>query len=121
MAMNWDILKARFLQTETVEQLHSLALNLTRLQTLASSNTDAEIANHYLRESQFFIEWVVPTLDLNADLELATQLVDLQRQLSRWKLGLQECWATEQSRQQLSQTAGDWSQRLSPIATPIAS
>jgi len=121
MATNWDILKTRFLQAAPTEQLHSLALNLTRLQSLADSDADAEIAKHYLRESQFFIEWIVPTLDLTIDAELATQLVDLQRQLSRWKLDLSAHWSTEQARQQLAQTAWDWSQRLSPIATPLAS
>ena len=121
MAINWDILKARFLQAESTEQLYSLALNLTRLQTLAESEADTEMARHYLRESQFFIEWIVPTLDLKSEMELATQLVNLQRQLSRWKLDLQEHWATEQTRQQLAHTALDWSQRLSPIAAaPLA-
>jgi len=67
------------------------------------------IAHHHLRESQHFIEWIVPTLDLETHTELATQLIDLQRQLSRWKLDLRSHWATEQTRQQLAQTAFDWS------------
>lgn len=121
MAINWDILKARFLQSEPTAQIHSLSLNLTRLQTLAESGANSEMARHYLRESQFFIEWIVPTLNLDSEMELATQLVELQRLLSRWKLDLKEHWATGQTRQKLAQTASEWSKRLSPLATPLAS
>ena len=128
MAIDWDILKAHFLQMQLSEQIQSLTLNLARLQTLANSHADTaiasqaieKIAQHHLRESQHFIEWIVPTLDLVTHPELATQLIDLQRQLSRWKLDLRSHWATEQTRQQLAQAALDWSQRLSPITPLIA-
>ena len=64
MAINWDILKAHYLQVLWATQLKSLALNLTRIQLLAQSGTDELVAQHLVRESQFFIEWTVPNIDL---------------------------------------------------------
>ncbi len=40
-------------------QLDSLALNLKRIQVLVCSGSDALTAQHLVRESQFFIEWMV--------------------------------------------------------------
>jgi hypothetical protein len=63
-----------------------LALNLTRIQLFAQRGTNEPVAHHLVRETQFFIEWIIPGIDLATDMALATTLVDLQRLLSRWKL-----------------------------------
>jgi hypothetical protein len=60
MAINWETLKSHYLQNNQANQLDSLALNLTRLQTFAQSGADEKFAQHLIRESQFFIEWTVP-------------------------------------------------------------
>lgn len=116
MAINWDMLKAQYLQANRVTQLGSLALNLTRIHLLALSGTDGAVARHLVRESQFFIEWTVPTLALDAnpetDLEFAVALVDLQRLLSRWKLGWADLWASERERQEMAALAQDWCDRI---------
>ena len=112
MAINWDRLKALYLQTDRATQLASLALNLTRIQTLATHQIESSTAHHLVRESQFFIEWTVPTLNLETDFTLATELVDLQRQLSQWKLHWTEVWETERERQQLVDQAQTWCERL---------
>jgi hypothetical protein len=108
MAINWEILKSHYLQNNQTTQLDSLALNLTRLQTLAQSGTDEQIAQHLIRESQFFIEWTVPHLNLETDIHLATQLVDLQRLLSQWKLSGSELWNNEADRQTIATLAQQW-------------
>jgi hypothetical protein len=108
MAINWDILKAQYLQANRATQLDSLALNLTRIQLLARSGTDESVAQHLVRESQFFIEWAVPSIDLEADVTFATELVDLQRLLSRWKLSWSEFWASESKRQEIALQAQQW-------------
>lgn len=108
MAMNWDILKSHYLQGNQAAQLDRLALNLTRIQTLAQSGTDERIAQHLIRESQFFIEWTVPTLNLDTDFTLATELVDLQRLLSRWKLHGSELWTNETDRQAIASLSQHW-------------
>jgi hypothetical protein len=112
MAMNWDGLKTRYLQSDRTSQLESITLNLARIQTLASHDEEGSVARHLVRESQFFIEWTVPTIDLALDIEIATELVDLQRQLSAWKLDWDALWANEADRLALAQTAKQWGDRL---------
>jgi hypothetical protein len=112
MAINWDILKSRYLQANRSAQLASLSLNLTRIQTLAQSGTDELVAQHLVRESQFLIEWTVPSLNLETDLLFATELVDLQRLLSQWKLGWSEVWGNEVERQAIAELAQQWCDRL---------
>ncbi len=112
MAMNWDGLKTRYLQSDRTSQLESITLNLARIQTLASHVEEGSVARHLVRESQFFIEWTVPTIDLAVEIEIATELVDLQRQLSAWKLDWETLWANEADRLVLAQTAQQWCDRL---------
>ncbi|MEO1125532.1 MAG: hypothetical protein AAFW84_22705 [Cyanobacteria bacterium J06635_15] len=112
MAINWDILKSQYLQANRIAQLDSLALNLTRIQLLARSGTDGSVAQHLIRESQFFIEWTVPSIDLEDDLAFATQLVDLQRLLSKWKLNWADLWGNENNRQEMAMLAQQWCDHL---------
>lgn len=79
MAINWEILKTRYLQTSRASQLDSLSLNLARLQSLSSSGVDSVIAHHLVCESQYFIEWTVSGINLETDMALATELLTLQR------------------------------------------
>lgn len=112
MAINWDILKTQYLQGSRATQFDSLALNLTRIHLLARSGSNDLVAQHLVRESQFFIEWAVPNLDLETELPLATELVDLQRLLSRWKRGWPELWANEDHRQDIATLAQQWCDRI---------
>ena len=112
MATNWDMLRAHYLQANRATQLESLALNLMRIQLLACSGTEETVAQYLVRESQFFIEWVVPTIDLEADMAFATDLVDLQRLLSRWKLNWSERWTNESHRQEIATLTQQWCDRL---------
>jgi hypothetical protein len=113
MAINWDTLKTRYLQSDHATQIDSIVLNLTCIQTLANSSSDAQIAQHLVRESQFFIEWTVPTISLTTNITVATELVDLQRQLSHWKLRWSDLWANPDDRQQIATQAQEWCSRLS--------
>jgi hypothetical protein len=120
MAINWDTLKTRYLQSDDLRsvedhraaQLDSLALNLTRIQSLVESDDDGQIAKYWVRESQFLIEWLVPTIDLSRDVGLAEELVALQRQLSGWKLDWTGLWASTSERAQMAIVAQGWCDRL---------
>ncbi len=112
MAMNWEILKSRYLQTSHSSQIDSLSLNLIRLQALATSGVEESVAYHLIRESQFFIEWSVPSINLETNMTLATELLSLQRQLSYWKLSWIELWSSEQERQKIAATAQHWCEQL---------
>ncbi len=119
MAVNLDNLKAQYLQHDVSMQLGRLVENLTQIQALAQAGTKAQVAQDLIRESQFFIEWIVPNLHLETSLELATELVELQRQLSRWKLHWSTLWASPSDRFQVVAEAQEWSDRA--MACIIAS
>ncbi|GAQ00072.1 hypothetical protein [Leptolyngbya sp. NIES-2104] len=118
MAINWDNLKQRYLQSGRASQLESIVLNLARIQTLANSGEDGQVARHLVRESQFLIEWTVPTIDLETDLPIATALVDLQRQLSEWKLDWDGLWENASARSSLVMQAQQWCDRLQTCVMP---
>ena len=120
MAMNWEILKTRYLQSSRAAQIDSLSLNLTRLQSLAASGVEGTVAHHLVRESQFFIEWIVSGINLETDMALATELLSLQRQLSRWKLSWPDLWASEPERQKISSTAQTWCKQLESQLNVVA-
>lgn len=120
MAINWDLLKAHYLQADQSTQISHLVLNLARIQLLASSNSQEMVAKHLVRESQFLIEWTVPTLNLDRDLPFATELVELQRLLSAWKLHWSELWNNASDRDQIAAQAEHWSQQLQLRRTAIA-
>jgi hypothetical protein len=121
MAINWDILKAQYLQGSRTTQLGSLALNLTRIHLLAQGDSYEPVAKHLIRESQFFIEWIVPNLDMETDMAFATDLVDLQRLLSRWKLSGSDIWISEKKRQEIAHLAQEWCDRIQGYCILLAS
>ncbi|MBE9060222.1 hypothetical protein [cf. Phormidesmis sp. LEGE 11477] len=112
MAINWEKLKARYEAVSPVVQIDSLAMNLVRLQTLAEGGTEESVAQHLIRESQFFIEWTVPGLSLEIDMALVQELLSLQRLLSRWKLNWSELWNNPTKRQKMAETAQHWYEQL---------
>ncbi len=120
MAMNWDILKNQYLQASRSSQIDSLSLNLSWIQTLAASGVEESVAHHLVRESQFFIEWSVPTINLETDMTFVTELSTLQRQLSRWKLGWSDLWSSELERRQVADTAQRWCEQLQGYLNAIA-
>lgn len=112
MAIYWDILKTHYLQASQATQLNHLALNLARIYLLAESGSDEAVVQHLIRESQFFIEWAVPQMDWETEMTFSTELVDLQRLLSRWKLRWSEVWTHEQQRREISTLAQRWCDRI---------
>ncbi|NET61466.1 MAG: hypothetical protein F6K47_36695 [Symploca sp. SIO2E6] len=103
-SINWDLLKSHYLQANRATQLDSLALNLMRI----GSGTDDSVAQYLVRESQFFIEWIIPDMDLETDITFASELVDLQRLLSRWKLSWSDLWLNEKEPQEVAMLAQQW-------------
>ncbi|NEP10262.1 MAG: hypothetical protein F6K14_08590 [Symploca sp. SIO2C1] len=112
MAINWDLLKTHYLQGNRESQLGNLALNLMRLHILVRQGSNDIVVQHLIRESQFFVEWTVPTINLETDMQIATELLELQRSLSRWKLNWSEVWANEAEREQVATVAQQWCDRL---------
>jgi hypothetical protein len=112
MAVNLDSLKTQYLQHDVLTQLGRLVENLAHINALAQAGIEEQCAQDLIRESQFFIEWVVPNLNLDTSLELATELVELQRQLSRWKLHWATLWSDPGDRLQVAKYAQEWGDRV---------
>jgi hypothetical protein len=112
MAVNLDSLKTQYLQHDVSTQLGRLVENLAQIKALAQAGTEEQRAQDLIRESQFFVEWIVPNLNLDTSLELATELVELQRQLSRWKLHWSVLWSSPDDRLQVAVHVQEWSDRL---------
>lgn len=119
--MNWEKLKARYEAVSSVAQIDSIGMNLVRLQALAESEIEESVAQHLVRESQFFIEWSVPGLSLETNMALVEELLSLQRLLSRWKLNWSSLWTDPAERQQMADTAQHWYENLQSYSSAIAS
>ncbi len=112
MAVNLDVLKTQYLQQDSSAQLGRLVENLMQIKVLVQAGTEEQLAQDLIRESQFFIEWLVSHLNLETNLELATELVELQRQLSQWKLHWSTLWLSSSDRLQIAKSVQEWSDRL---------
>jgi len=119
--MNWDRLKARYEAVATNVQIDSLGMNLVRLQTLAENGSEELVAQHLVRESQFFIEWIVPGLNLETNMSLVQELLSLQRLLSRWKLNWSQLWSSPMERQNMADVAQHWYEYLQGYSSAVAS
>jgi hypothetical protein len=112
MAISLDILKTQYLQQDISTQFDQLVENLTQIKALAQAGTEEQLVKDLIRESQFFVEWIVSSLNLETNLELATELVELQRQFSRWKLHWSVLWSNSYDRLQVAAAAEAWNDRL---------
>jgi hypothetical protein len=112
MAVNLDVLKTQYLQQDSSTQLGRLMENLIQIKALAQAGAEEQLAQDLIRESQFFIEWLVPHLNLETNLELATELIELQRELSRWKLHWSTLWSSSGDRVKIAKSAQERNDRL---------
>lgn len=108
MTRDWNATKTRYLQFDSSHQLGHLASNLARLRSFCNDPLYQEAALSVIEESQHFIEWTVPSMDL----DVAAELVDLQRQLSNWKQHWSALWSNKGDRIQVAEQAQGWCDRL---------
>ncbi len=108
MAVNWNQLKIRYLQDDISIQLGGIASNLTRAKSLLCTGANEQVALQLIRECQFFIEWSAPA----ASLGIATELVELQRQLSYWHYHWSTLWSNPDQRLAIAHQAQSWSYRI---------
>jgi hypothetical protein len=58
---------------------------------------------------------------METDMAFATDLVDLQRLLSRWKLSGSDIWISEKKRQEIAHLAQEWCDRIQGYCILLAS
>jgi hypothetical protein len=114
---NWEGAKANYLKLDRSQQLGNLASSLSRIQTNLQFQDEPgdQVAWAAIEECQRLTEWTTTTLDLQsdeADLSLAETLLDVGRQVSRWKYHWQQYRQDNESREEMVAISGRWSKRI---------
>jgi GrpB-like predicted nucleotidyltransferase (UPF0157 family) len=83
--------KERFIALPVERRLGNIATNLNRVQVFATKNTPESVHN-LVNESVQFIEWTAADVSP----EVGEKLVEIQIQLSQWRLRWTEAWNQRQ-------------------------
>jgi hypothetical protein len=97
-----------YIQSDTSQQLNSLADKLDRIATICSDAEDLSSVMELIRESQYFIEWTAPNLSIDD----AAELVELGRILAEWKYRWVEISSNPASVLKVCNLAQSWYARL---------
>jgi hypothetical protein len=114
---NWESTKVNYLKLDRSQQLGNLASSLSRIQTNLRFQDDPgdQVAFAAIEECQRLTEWITTTLNLQAnesDLSLAETLLDVGRQVSRWKYNWQQCRQDGRRREEVIAIAQEWSKKI---------
>ncbi len=108
MIANFEQRREKYLRQPMPRRLGNLASNLNRIASYSNGSFSKENIFELIRESQHFAEWAAS----DASLELTLTIVDIQRQLARWKLHWDEIWKDESTKNQMQQQAKFWSDKM---------
>lgn len=100
--------RERYLRDPLPVRLGNLASNLSRIESLSNHSTMSEAASRVVDESVFFIEWTTS----DADPPLLLELLELQGELSRWRLEWNEIWNDPERRNSVARQTSVWSQKI---------
>ncbi|HLO88632.1 MAG TPA: hypothetical protein VK203_26980 [Nostocaceae cyanobacterium] len=106
--MTNDILKGRFIQDTVSVRLGNLAVHLNRIQSWAEDPANGNLVYSLIKESRSFVEWTTPDMEIKQ----ALQLTELGRYLARCLSDWDKTWNDPESRNQLAQDVGSWSERV---------
>jgi hypothetical protein len=108
MIANLEQGREKYLRQSMPRRLGNLASNLNRIATYSNGSFSKESIFELIRESQYFAEWTAN----DASLELTLSIVDMQRQLARWKLHWDEVWQDKTRKVQMQEQAKLWSETM---------
>jgi hypothetical protein len=109
---NWTVVEVEFRCQRLSIRMERLAQNFLQIGSLSLAGVDAEAVLEIIRESKVFLE--LTSIDL--DVESAFELAQIQRQLSRWHIHWLETWASDFSRNEISDLAQIWANRIREMA-----
>jgi ferredoxin-fold anticodon binding domain-containing protein len=109
---NWTASEIAFRCERLSIRMERLAQNFSRISALSVDGSDAETVLELVRESKVFLELIA----IDLDVERAFELVQIQRQLSRWHIHWQQTWTNDASRQEISTLAQTWVARIQEMA-----
>jgi hypothetical protein len=101
-------IRERYLQDTLPIRLGGIAADLARVVSFSDSPRTARIVETMLEESRYFIEWTAPELSIDN----AARLVEIQRELTRWRWMWAEAQNDPEARRQLAEQAQAWSDEI---------
>jgi hypothetical protein len=105
---DWTAKRERYLREAVPTRLGELAANLARIRSFSMNDLNCGAVAHLIEESKFFIEWTA----IDAGIDQAAELVELQVQLARWQLSWSTIWADNSQRTKVAEQAKVWSDRV---------
>ncbi len=108
---NQVAIRDRYLQDNLSVRLGGLAANLARVSSRSENPSNGRAVLSLIDESKWFIEWTAADFVIDA-IEIASQLVQLQIQLSRWQINWDSRWEDAKERTQIGTWAKEWSDTL---------
>ena len=101
-------IRERYLRDALPIRLGGLAANLARIKSFSDHPDHRVVVERLLDESKQFIEWTVPDVGL----ELQVELLELQLQVARWQRAWPTIWADPVRQAAVAEQAGAWSDRI---------
>jgi len=105
---DWTVIQERYLRDELPIRLGGIAANLARIKSFSNNIANYEVVESLLDESKFFIEWTA----IDAEMNMAAELVDLQIQLAQWQRSLPRIWTDSAQRLRIAEQSHFWSERI---------
>lgn len=112
---NFNTKQQNFIINDVPTRLHHLATNLSEIKSLFISSSHQESILALIKESRYFIEWVVPDM-VPIDVEQAAEIVDLQRVLTRWLSSWEKIWSDATEKTKAIQQTEEWRSRVLEIS-----
>jgi hypothetical protein len=113
---DWSVIRERYLRDATPIRLGGIAANLGRVKSFSQHDANQTAVAGLLEESKYFIEWSAG----DADIDTASELVELQIQLSLWQSKWDAIWHDRTQRNQVATTSGEWSRRVLELSGLLA-
>ena len=107
---DWNRLRERYLSDETPTRLGNIASNMARIRSFCRNMTNRDAAIGIFQENKYFLEWA--GTDTNTDIETVTELLELQRQLTRWQTHWAEIWDNPEEKQKVADRSQFWADRI---------
>jgi hypothetical protein len=105
---DWTAIRERYMRDSLPVRLGGLAANLSRIKSFSTQEAGREAVESMLDESKHFIEWTAA----EAEIQTASQLVELQVQLACWQQSWTRTWNDPLQRKQLAEQSATWSKRV---------
>ncbi|MEA5599746.1 hypothetical protein [Nostoc sp. UHCC 0252] len=105
-----------FVQDDIPTRLGYLAVNLSQIKTLWLEGLHQDSIIQLVKESRYFIEWIVPDMVEADDIDQAAELVDLVRVLTRWLFKWDTIWSDATEKLSAAQQTENWLKRVLEIS-----